>query len=288
MIPYRTSYYAENWGFCLAALGLRAAARRASTRSCIDSTLEDGELIYAERFLPGESDEEVLLSTYICHPSLANDNLSGVVLAATLARASRRTAAAALVSLPLRARRRSGRSPGSRATSSGCRASAAGLVVSCVGDPGPFTYKRSRRGDSEIDRAAAAVLGDAGRIEPDFTPLGTDERQFCSPGFNLPVGALSRTPTDRFPEYHSSADDLDFVRPRGARRVVRALPRRARRAGAQPHLPEPEPEGRAAARQARPLPGRRRRLVHRGPAALGAEPLRRRARPAGDRRTLRD
>jgi aminopeptidase-like protein len=209
VIPYRTSYHAENWGFCLPhAVYEQLPAGHYQVE--IDSTLEDGELVYAERFLPGDSDEEVLLSTYVCHPSLANDNLSGVVLAATLARH--------LDGQPLRRSHRFLFSPATVGPLTWLSRNeqrlpriAAGLVVSCVGDPGPFTYKRSRREDSEIDRAAA-VLGDEGRIE-DFTPLGTDERQFCSPGFNLPVGVLSRTPTDRFPEYHSSADDLEFVRP---------------------------------------------------------------------------
>ncbi len=210
VIPYRTSYHSENWGFCLPH-SVYEQLPAGDYQVEIDSMLEDGELVYAERFLPGERDDEVLLSTYVCHPSLANDNLSGVVLAATLAR-----------HLDGQQLRRSHRFVFSPATirpltwlsrnEQRLPRIAAGLVVSCVGDPGPFTYKRSRRGDSEIDRAAAAVPGDEGRTE-DFTSLGTDERQFCSPGFDLPIGVLSRTPTDRFPEYHSSADDLDFVRP---------------------------------------------------------------------------
>lgn len=210
VIPYRTSYHSENWGFCLPH-SVYEQLPAGDYQVEIDSMLEDGELVYAERFLPGETDDEVLLSTYVCHPSLANDNLSGIVLAATLAR-----------HLDGQHLRRSHRFVFSPATigpltwlsrnEQRLPRIAAGMVVSCVGDPGPFTYKRSRRGDSEIDRAAAAVLGDEGRTE-DFTPLGTDERQFCSPGFDLPIGVLSCTPTDRFPEYHSSADDLDFVRP---------------------------------------------------------------------------
>ena len=210
VIPYRTSYHNENWGFCLPHAVYERLAE-GDYQVEIDSTLEDGHVVYAERFLPGESDEEVLVSTYVCHPSLANDNLSGVVLAAALARH--------LDGQPLRCSYRFLFAPAtigpltwlSRNEERLPRISA-GLVASCVGDPGPFTYKRSRRGNAEIDRAVAAVLGDEGRIE-DFTPLGTDERQFCSPGFDLPVGVLSRTPTDRYPEYHSSADDLDFVRP---------------------------------------------------------------------------
>ena len=210
VIPYRTSYHDENWGFCLPhALYERLAAGDYEVE--VDSTLEDGELVYAESFLPGETEGEVLVSTYVCHPSLANDNLSGVVLAATLARhlagqslhrSYRFLFSPATVGPLTWLSRNEERLP--RLT--------AGLVATCVGDPGPFTYKRSRRGDAEIDRAVEEVLGEEGRIE-DFIPLGTDERQFCSPGFDLPVGVLSRTPPDRFAEYHSSADDLDFVRP---------------------------------------------------------------------------
>jgi aminopeptidase-like protein len=210
VIPYRTSYHNENWGFCLSHSRYEQLVE-GDYEAVIDSTLEDGHVIYAERFLSGESEDEVLVSTYVCHPSLANDNLSGVVLAATLAkhlagqtlrRSYRFLFGPATIGPLTWLSRNEERLP--RIT--------AGLVASCVGDPGPFTYKRSRRGNAEIDRAVAAVLGDEGAIE-DFTPLGTDERQFCSPGFDLPVGVLSRTPTDRFPGYHSSADDLDFVQP---------------------------------------------------------------------------
>ena len=212
VIPYRTSYHDENWGFCLP----HSVYERLSEGDYeveIDSTLEDGHVVYAERFLQGDSDEEVLISTYVCHPSLCNDNLSGVVLAAALAR-----------HLAGRRLRRSYRFLFSPATIGPLTwlsrneerlvRIGAGLVATCVGDPGPFTYKRSRRRDAEVDRAAASVLGgDAKARIVDFSPLGTDERQFCSPGFDLRVGVLSRTPPDRFPEYHSSADDLDFVQP---------------------------------------------------------------------------
>jgi aminopeptidase-like protein len=209
-IPYRTSYHDENWGFCLPQARYEQLSE-GEYEAVIDSTLEDGQVTYAERFLPGESEDEVLISTYVCHPSLANDNLSGVVLAATLARhlagqtlrrSYRFLFSPATIGPLIWLSRNEERLP--RIT--------AGLVATCVGDPGPFTYKRSRRGNAEIDRAAEAVLGEDGAIE-DFSPLGTDERQFCSPGFDLPVGVLSRTPPHRFPEYHSSADDLEFVRP---------------------------------------------------------------------------
>jgi aminopeptidase-like protein len=210
VVPYRTSYHHENWGFCLPHAVYERLPDGEYTAE-IDSTLEDGQVVYAERFLPGESEEEVLVSTYVCHPSLANDNLSGVVLAATLARH--------LDGQPLRRSYRFLFSPATIGPLTWLSRNeerlpriTAGLVATCVGDPGAFTYKRSRRGNAEIDRAAEAVLGEGDRLE-EFSPLGTDERQFCSPGFDLPVGVLSRTPPDRFPQYHSSADNLDFVTP---------------------------------------------------------------------------
>ena len=210
VIPYRTSYHNENWGFCLPH-AIFERLDGGDYEVAIDATLEDGHVVYAECFLPGESEEEVLVSTYVCHPSLCNDNLSGIVLATALAqhlngqrlrRSYRFLFSPATIGPLTWLSRNEERLP--RIT--------AGLVATCVGDPGPFTYKRSRRGNAEIDRAVAAVLGNEGRLE-DFSPLGTDERQFCSPGFDLPVGVLSRTAPDRFAEYHSSADDLDFVRP---------------------------------------------------------------------------
>ena len=211
--PYRTSYHQENWGFCLPYEQLATLA--AGTYDvCVDSTLAPGELVYAECVLEGESDEEVLVSTYVCHPSLCNDNLSGIVLAAALARS--------LAGQPLRHTYRFLFSPATIGPLTWLSRNEErldrirhGLVACCAGDPGPVSYKRSRRGDAAVDRAVEIVLRDLGRPHTlrDFVPTGGDERQFCSPGFDLPVGVLSRTPADEFPEYHSSADDLDFVRP---------------------------------------------------------------------------
>ena len=211
VIPYRTSYHNENWGFCLPH-ELVERLPDGEYEAVIDSTLEDGSLTYAEHVVPGASDDEVLLSTYVCHPSLANDNLSGIVLLTELAKrlegSSRRYTYRFLFSPatlgPLtwlsRNEERLDRVKH-------------GLVACCVGDPGPLTYKRSRRGDREIDRAAGHVVRARGGQIRDWSPLGGDERQFGSPGFDLPVGVLSRTPQDEFPGYHSSADDLMLVRP---------------------------------------------------------------------------
>lgn len=211
-VPYRTSYYEENWGFCLSQQQLDALPE-GDYEVCIDSSLEPGTLSYGELLLPGESTEEVLISSHICHPSLANDNLSGIAVAAFAARRLQARSThfsyrflfvpATIGALAWLARNES--------TVARIRH---GLVLSCLGDAGPLTYKRSRRGDAVIDRAATQVLrqrGEAGIL--DFSPYGYDERQYCSPGFNLPVGRLSRTPHGCFPEYHTSADDLDFLEP---------------------------------------------------------------------------
>jgi aminopeptidase-like protein len=211
-IPFRTSYYSERWGFCISRRQLDAMPE-GEYEVCIDSTLTDGSITYAEAFLPGELDDEILVSTYSCHPSLANDNGSGIALVAVLGKHLRQ--------METRYSYRLLFSPGSIGPISWLARNEEslprikhGLVASCVGDPGPLTYKRSRRGNAEIDRAVANALRDQGehRVR-DFVPLGGDERQFCSPGIDLPVGALSRTPADEFPEYHSSADNLGFVRP---------------------------------------------------------------------------
>ena len=213
LVPYRTSYYVERWGFCMSQRQLDAL-EPGEYHVVVDSTLGPGAVTYGETLVAGSTADEVVLTTYACHPSLANDNLSGIAVLTELAR----TLAA---QTSLRYTYRFLWSPGTigalcwlarnRDTVERIRH---GLVLSCLGDPGPFTYKRSRRGDAEIDKVAANVLGrHHGSRVLDWFPYGGDERQFCSPGFDLPFGAFSRTQADKFPEYHSSADDLDFVRP---------------------------------------------------------------------------
>lgn len=212
-IPYRTSYYKENWGFCLSHNQLRLL-QEDQYEVFIDATLEDGHLTYGDYFVKGETDTEVLFSTHVCHPSLANDNLSGIALATFLAKH--------LSNLSLRYSYRFLFTPGTIGSITWLSFNEAhvsrikhGLVLACVGDPGKVTYKKSRRGNSEIDRAAMQALKDAGDSADilDFSPYGYDERQFCSPGFDLPVGCLMRTPHGKFPEYHTSADNLGFVKP---------------------------------------------------------------------------
>jgi len=212
-VPYRTSYYHENWGFCIAHNQL-AKLNDEEYEVCIDSSLEPGFLTYGEYFLPGESPDEVLISCHVCHPSLANDNLSGIALASFLAK-----------HVSTETRRYSYRflfipgTIGSITWLSQHESEAArikhGLVLASLGTGDGFTYKKSRRGDAEIDRVICNVLRHSGRSYEirDFSPYGYDERQFCSPGFNLPVGCLMRTPNGQFPEYHTSADDMKFVKP---------------------------------------------------------------------------
>jgi aminopeptidase-like protein len=212
-IPYRTSYYDEAWGFCVSERQ-REALRDAEYDVVIDSSLSDGALTYAECLLEGERPEEVLISCHVCHPSLCNDNLSGIAVATALA--------GALAGARRRYSYRFLFIPGTIGSITWLARNEAhvgkikhGLVLTCVGDRGRSTYKRSRRGDAEVDRAMTQVLRESGQdyeIE-DFSPWGYDERQYCSPGFDLPVGCLMRTPHGRFPEYHTSADDLDLVRP---------------------------------------------------------------------------
>jgi aminopeptidase-like protein len=210
-IPFRNSYYNPNWGFCLQHSRLESLPE-GEYEVCIDSTLEDGSLTYAEAFVPGESEDEVLVSGYACHPSLANDNLSGLALMTALA--------GHLGRMHLRYSYRFLFSPGTIGPIAWLARNEErlervkhGLVCLCVGDAGPLTYKKSRRSDAEVDRAAQLVLRDSG--EPfevhEWEPWGGDERQFNSPGFDLPVGTLMRSAPGTFPEYHTSADDLGFI-----------------------------------------------------------------------------
>jgi aminopeptidase-like protein len=208
-IPYRTSYYTRNWGFCLSRNQLEALDE-GTYEVVIDSTIAPGSLTYGECFLPGQSDDEILLTTHVCHPSLANDNVSGIVLLAEVG--------AALAELPRRCSYRLLFIPGTIGSVAWLARNEArlsrvigGLVIACVGDSAPLSYKRSRRGDAPVDRAGAHVVERSGGRILDFVPWGWDERQFNSPGFDIPVGCLTRSLEGEFPEYHSSADDLDLI-----------------------------------------------------------------------------
>ncbi len=223
LIPYKTSYYQERWGFCLRHRDLEALPE-GEYEVCVDTTLEDGHLTYGEVLVEGEQADEVLISAHVCHPQLANDNQSSVALATLLARE--------LAARGTRLTYRFVLVPGTigaitwLARNEDCAERVRhGLVLAGTGDAGPFTYKRSRRGDATIDRAVEHVLGRTGapyEIE-DFWPWGYDERQYGSPGFDLPVGCFMRTPHGRYPEYHTSGDDLSLVRPEALAASYRTL-----------------------------------------------------------------
>lgn len=210
-IPYITSYYSENWGFCMAHRDYQKLKHQ-TYEVLIDSVLKPGSLTYGEYYLPGRMRDEILLSTYVCHPSLANDNLSGVVLLTYMARI--------LKNRKMNYSYRFLFTPETIGTLAWIEKNEKnlpkikhGLVATCVGDSGNMTYKKSRIGNAVIDRAAEKMLLDSGDKFQilDFSPTGSDERQFCSPGFNLPVGSLMRTPYGKFSQYHTSADNLKFI-----------------------------------------------------------------------------
>lgn len=222
-VPYRTSYYKADWGFCLAHRD-RLALGPGPFDVVVDSTLGPGSLTLAECVIPGTTGGEAIVYTHTCHPSLANDNLTGMAAATVLAREL------------------SGRQPrltwrfvfgpgtiGSLAwlslNESRLSTLKGGLTIGLLGDSGPITYKQSRRGDSPTDRAADLVLAKLapGAITAEFEPYGYDERQFCSPGFNLPIGRLTRSVNGGYPEYHTSADDLTLVQPSYFEESIRIL-----------------------------------------------------------------
>lgn len=212
IIPYITSYYNENWGFCMSQNQFNEL-ESGEYEICIDSTLKNGSLTYGEYLIKGEIQDEFLLSCYICHPSLCNDNLSGVALLTYLAKHLKNLkpkfsyrflfipeTIGAITWLNL--------NEGKIDKIKG------GLVATCLGDSGNSTYKKSRRGDSKIDKIVSYVLkySNSEHSIVDFYPYGSDERQFCSPGFNLPMGSLMRTPYRKFLEYHNSGDNLEFIK----------------------------------------------------------------------------
>lgn len=212
LIPYRTGYFADDWGFCMTD-NLWKTMQDDSYVVDIDSDLSPGSLAYGEFFLPGASSEEVLITAHICHPSLANDNLSGIAVAVALAmRQVQRQSRLGFRVLFLPAT--IGAITWLAHNERHLDRIRYGLVLTCIGDSGCFHYKQSRSG-WPIDDAVAHVLHHSGHPHEimAFNPYGYDERQFCSPGFDLPVGCLMRSVHGTFPEYHTSADNLDFVKP---------------------------------------------------------------------------
>jgi aminopeptidase-like protein len=209
-IPYRTSYYRRDWGFCMRARA-RDALRAGRYRVEIRASIAPGSLTYGELAVPGRSRDEVLFFTHVCHPSLANDNTSGMAVATELA--------AWIAREPRRLSYRFVFAPGTIGSLTWLKRNERmlprvrhALVLALLGDPGGLTYKRSRRQTSEIDAIAEYVLGTNGAVIP-FTPYGYDERQLCSPGFNLPAGRLTRSVNGGYPQYHTSADDLALITP---------------------------------------------------------------------------
>jgi len=212
-IPYRTSYYNENWGFCLTHNELKKLDDT-EYEIFIDSSLKKGSLTYGEYYIKGALEDEILISTHICHPSLANDNLSGIAVATNLAEQ--------LSKMQLRYSYRFlfipvtiGSITWLSLNEDKVKNIKYGLVLTLLGDENKFNYKKSRIGDSQIDKIVENHFRDSkiGYEILDFAPYGYDERQYCSPGFNLPVGRLSRSIHGEFPEYHTSADNLNFVKP---------------------------------------------------------------------------
>jgi aminopeptidase-like protein len=211
LIPYRTSYHNLTWGYCMAHNKLKKL-KEDTYEVMIDSTLKPGSLSYGEFVVEGSTKQEVLISTHVCHPSLANDNLTGIAVTAYLAKmlSERKTKYSyRFLFIPATI----GSISWLSANEDGLSSISHGLVLTLLGDSSDFHYKRSRMGNAEIDKIVEKVLKDQGKPHHliDFSPYGYDERQYCSPGFNLPVGRLTRKPHGEFPEYHTSADNLDFI-----------------------------------------------------------------------------
>ena len=215
LIPYMTSYFEKRWGFCISHNQFKKLNKSETFEVFIDSSFNDnGSMTLGEAYIKGNSKKEVLFSTYICHPSLANNELSGPLVTSFIYRALKEKkklkysyrflfvpeTIGSIYSLSERGEFWK-------------KNLIAGFIVNCIGDNGKFTYKRSRKGDCLTDRASEITLEQTEENYSiiDFFPGGSDERQYCSPGFNLPVGSLMRTMYKAYEEYHTSADNKDFI-----------------------------------------------------------------------------
>lgn len=215
LIPYLTSYYKRRWGFCISHNQLSNLDPNEEYEVFIDSSLdENGSMTVGEAIIRGESEKEILISTYICHPSLANNELSGPLVAAFIYKELRKkknlkyTYRFAFVPETIGSIYML--SVNGEHWKSNMHA---GFIITCIGDNGDFTYKKSRQGDAVPDRVVNEVLKqtETGFQILDFSPRGSDERQYCSPGFDLPVGSLMRTMYGQYEEYHTSADNKEFI-----------------------------------------------------------------------------
>ena len=213
-IPYKTSYYKKDWGFCMSENQYKTMGE-GSYKVVIDSNFSKGNLTYGEFYLKGEVEDEVLISTHICHPSMCNDNLSGISVTTQIAKflsREKRKYSYRVIFVPATI----GAITWLAKNEEKLKKIKFGLVAALLGDSAKFNYKKSRKGIAEIDRTVEYVLKESQnkfKIH-DFSPYGYDERQYCSPGINLPVGRLTRSQNNEFEEYHTSADNLDFVKPK--------------------------------------------------------------------------
>lgn len=215
LIPYVTSYYERRWGFCLSE-NQRKQLKDGDYEVKIDSVLEPGSLTYADLVIKGRSQKEILFSTYVCHPSLANNELSGPVVATFLAKhfiskndnyytyrfvfTPETIGTIAYLSKHLEELKKNVIS---------------GYVITCIGDSGSFSYLQSRQENALVDRATIHVLKNTEKEYRlyDYLSRGSEERQYCAPGIDLPVGSLMRTKYNEYPEYHTSGDNLEIIEP---------------------------------------------------------------------------